>query len=336
VTSIFQPRLLNGPFGDPVLFVRLAQERGALLFDCGDIGRLSPSEIMRLTDVFISHTHIDHFIGFDHLLRIVLGRDKRIRFWGPPGLIRQVGGKLAGYTWNLVEDYRLELEVAEFGGRTLRRRLFTCRDRFRQREELGREKCAGLLLETPSLTVRAVVLDHRTPCLAYALEERAHVNIHQERLDELGLAVGPWLTRLKALYLEGRHGERVEAAVVGGGVRVFAAAELMERAATVTRGRKIAYVTDLLWTGENERRVVALARGADLMCVEAAFLERDARRARETCHLTAAQAGRLAGQAAARRLEVFHFSPRYQDEPEAVVREARESFQKWGQSRKNR
>ncbi len=332
MTSIFQPRLLNGPFDDPILYVRLAQQRGALLFDCGDLGRLGASEILRLTHVFVSHTHIDHFIGFDQLLRIMLGRDLRVRFHGPPGLIGQVRGKLAGYTWNLVEDYRLELEVVEFSGRSIRRRLFTCRDRFRHEEDLGREPCRDLLLDAPSLRVRAAVLDHRTPCLAYTLEEKVHVNIHKERLGELGLAVGPWLSTLKRLFFEERLAEEVVAEASGGGRQSWAAADLFQRVATVTRGRKIAYVTDLLWTTENERRVVDLARGADLFYVEAAFLERDAARARETCHLTASQAGRLAGLAGAGRLEVFHFSPRYQYEPETVVREAQESFAQWGHS----
>ena len=48
---------------------------------------------------------MDHFFGFDRLLRICLGRDKNMRWYGPPDFAAQVGHELAGYTWNLVENY---------------------------------------------------------------------------------------------------------------------------------------------------------------------------------------------------------------------------------------
>ncbi|HZY30606.1 MAG TPA: ribonuclease Z, partial [Candidatus Methylomirabilis sp.] len=87
MTNLFQPRLLNGIFGDPGLLVRLRWERRSLLVDLGDLTAQSPADLLKVTDVFVSHTHVDHFIGFDHLLRIVLGRDRTIRLFGPPGII---------------------------------------------------------------------------------------------------------------------------------------------------------------------------------------------------------------------------------------------------------
>ncbi|WP_269085277.1 hypothetical protein [Syntrophotalea acetylenica] len=41
--SVFFPRLVNGPFGDPALHVRLAHRGEALLFDCGDLHALPPA-----------------------------------------------------------------------------------------------------------------------------------------------------------------------------------------------------------------------------------------------------------------------------------------------------
>jgi ribonuclease Z len=327
--SIFLPRLVNGPFHDPALYIRIFGERHALLFDLGDISRLSPSEIMRLSDVFISHTHIDHFIGFDHLLRIVLGRDKKVRFYGPRGLIGNIRGKLAGYTWNLVDDYRLELEATEMGRSTRKTRLFSCRKRFRDEEDLGTRPLGDAVLDTPLYSVRATALDHRTPCLAYALEEKVHINVNKDRLLKSGMVVGPWLSEMKRLYREGNLEMEIDVPTAQGGSMRRTAGRLMDELAEVAEGRKIVYISDIVHTRENEKAVLQLAEGADIIYCEAAFLDRDRDRAREKSHLTAAQAGRLAGLSGAGRLEVFHLSPRYQGGEEEIRREARDSFLKF-------
>src|SRR5256714_7254212 len=75
-------------------------------------------------DAFVSHTHMDHFIGFDRLLRVALGRGKTLRLFGPPGLITNVTGKLRGYTWNLVDGYPLAIEVQEFHPQEVRSATF--------------------------------------------------------------------------------------------------------------------------------------------------------------------------------------------------------------------
>jgi ribonuclease Z len=86
----------DGRFGDPVLYADLTFERRALLFDIGDIAALVPHQLLRVSHVFVSHTHMDHFAGFDH--RVLLGRDKKLTLFGPAGFIDQVEHKLRAYT----------------------------------------------------------------------------------------------------------------------------------------------------------------------------------------------------------------------------------------------
>lgn len=97
----FHPNLVNGSTGDLALFVDCLFERRALLFDLGDIHALPPRKLLRISHVFVTHAHMDHFIGFDWLLRILLGRERDLHLFGPPGFVAQVEHKLSAYTWNL-------------------------------------------------------------------------------------------------------------------------------------------------------------------------------------------------------------------------------------------
>jgi len=125
VRSSIQWHLTNDVFGDPGVYGEFMFERRALLFDLGDLSRLSPRKLLRLTHVFVSHTHMDHFAGFDWLLRIVLGRAMRLCLVGPAGFIDQVEHKLRAYTWNRIRGYgeNLVLDVTEVVVRSLTLRL---------------------------------------------------------------------------------------------------------------------------------------------------------------------------------------------------------------------
>ena len=333
----FSCYLVNGPFGDPGLFVEVRWSKRALLFDLGDNHALGPTRLLRAMDVFVSHTHMDHFIGFDQLLRVALGRGKTLRLYGPPGLIANVTGKLRGYTWNLVDGYPLSIEVREFHERENRFARFLATETFQPRESAPTPRPhSGLVepfavLEDQMFTVRAIALNHRIPSFAYSLQEQFHVNINKEKLHEAGLPVGSWLKDVKqhlwngkpddftftaTLYFEHRREERE-----------FLLGEIKDRFVTITRGQKIAYVVDARYDEENEAKVVELARGADLFFCEAPYLDQDTDKARERYHLTARQAGTLARKAGVRELVVFHFSPRYTGRADLLYEEARSAFQ---------
>jgi ribonuclease Z len=97
-------------------------------------------------------------------------------------------------------------------------------------------------------------------------------------------------------------------------------------AVTITPGQKIVYVADCRFSGGNARRIIQLAGGADLFFCEAGFLGRDRERAEKMGHLTARRAGELARQAKAKKLQVFHFSPKYEKEAALLNCEAEEAF----------
>src|SRR5206468_499598 len=228
--TTFRPRLLNGQTGDPALLVSLRWQGRALLVDLGRIDRTPAATLIPIEAVFVSHTHMDHFMGFDQLLRLFLARDATLRLYGPAGLADCVAGKFAGYTWNLTDEYAFTLEVTEIAARQMTSWRFAARQRF-AREPLG-----------PPRPFTGVV------------------------------------------------------------------------------------VTDTLFSPANAAAIVRLAAGADLFFCEAPFLEEDLEQAARRYHLTARQAGALGRAAGVRRLQVFHFSPRYEGRYGEIVAEAQAEF----------
>lgn len=325
----FQPRLVNNPFEDPALYVAFRYQRRALLFDLGTIDSLSLREIHKISDVFVSHTHIDHFIGFDHLLRSSLNREEEIRLYGPRGITDNVRGKLAGYTWNLIQNYPLTISVHEIDGEGKKITHLRAADLFRPEGE-NFTHFDGILLDEPSFAVRAAILDHRIPCLAFSLEEKNRLNIRQERMEAMGLASGPWLDELKRMVRE-NYAETAQLGIPlknSKEKKTLSLKEWRETLVIETTGQKIVYVVDNGFSPSNVERIVSLAREADLFYCEASFSQEDEARARERCHLTATQAGTIARIAQVKRFIPFHFSLRYEADSERLLKEALAAFAK--------
>jgi len=328
---LLHPTLVNGRTGDPVLYIETMFERHAILFDLGDLSNLPARKLQRVEHVFVSHAHIDHFIGFDRLLRAFVGREKTLRLYGPSGFIEHVHHKLQAYRWNLVDRYTsdLALEVTEVGAS-----LDTLKARFRLKtafaaEDMGSGRLTGgILCLEPAFRVETAVLEHRTSCLAFAIEETAHVNVWKNRLHELGLPIGPWLRELKRAVVEKRPDDDLIEVCTRPKSQDVKKIPLgvLRKAITVTPGQKIAYVTDAADTSANCAAIIALAHNADLLFIEAAFAQADAQLAAERAHLTTGAAGRLAHAAGVRRVEPFHFSPRYSGQEACMMNEVMAAF----------
>ena len=326
----FHPRLINGPFDDPGLYVPFQFENRAILFDLGDTHTLSTRDLLKISHIFISHTHIDHFIGFDRILRVFLGREKNLYLYGPQGFLKNVEGKLAAYAWNLVKNYqyKLGLYLTEVRHDSLLTREYLCQNEFMPTRKAAKQPFNEVLYEEPAFRVSSAILDHSIPCMGFAIKERFHININRDRIAALQLQTGPWLAEFKQALYDGKDAEsEFKVRIDKKQVQQFRLGDLADQIARVTPGQKITYIADVVYNSNNKDQIVSLAKDSDHLFIEAAFLEADKKIALEKNHLTARQAGLLAAMARVKQFTIFHFSPRYADQAHLLQEEARQAYE---------
>ena len=170
----------------------------------------------------------------------------------------------------------------------------------RQRPVAG----SGVVDPGPPFALVAKRLDHVPDTLGWRLEEPEGRTMLHDRLEAAGV-IGPAVGDLQRAGVVDVGGRRVR----------------VEEVSVVRPGQVVAFIMDTgLCDGAFE-----LAEGADLVVCEATFASAEADLARQYHHLTAAQAGRIAAEAGARRLVISHFSQRYPDET-ILLEEARAEF----------
>ncbi|RRD05138.1 ribonuclease Z [Arachnia propionica] len=148
------------------------------------------------------------------------------------------------------------------------------------------------ILSTPRFVLSAASLDHRVPTVGYRVEEPPGIAFDKVALAERGIQ-GP---RVGQLRREGR-------------IEVDGRVTTLEEVSRPRERASLAFIMDT----RPCRGAELLAKGVDLMVMEATYADDCAHLAVEHGHSTAAQAAEVAVAAGARRLALTHFSTRYTD-----------------------
>src|SRR6516162_1070202 len=166
----------------------------------------------------------------------------------------------------------------------------------------------GQVIDAQEFTIGCFPVRHReTDSFGFSFEGRARRHLRPNRLEVLGVPDGPMRRELA-------QGKRVTLA----DGRMIDPEDVL---GPPELGKKIVVVGD----AETTEGLAEQVRDADILVIEATFLERDASIARDYGHLTASEAAVLAATSEVKQLVLTHISGRYPDEE--ILGEAKKKFQ---------
>jgi ribonuclease Z len=165
----------------------------------------------------------------------------------------------------------------------------------------------GVLFEGDDFSVSAFPVHHRGPdCFGYLFEERSRRPFLPKKAKQLGIPPGPLRRKLVA----GQSIELPEGGVV----------EPDQVLGPARPGTRMVHIGD---SGRTDN-LLEICHQADLLVIEATYLNEEAQMARDYAHLTARQAAELAREAQVKNLILTHISRRYRERD--VLSEARDVF----------
>jgi ribonuclease Z len=302
----YSVKRINSPFDDTAFFVRNIHKKEPFLLDCGRLGDITNGELLDIRDIFISHTHIDHFYGFDRVIRGLLRSENPVRVYGPPGFIKNVHGKLSGYTWNLIKSYPLTIEVYEIGHNEIKKVIFSARNGFEPYTEQFTEDKIRI---GDGFEVEYCFFDHKTPSLGYRIKEPVFININKEKLHAAGLKSGKWLSVLKdKLYKCENKGE----IYVEEENRYYEIESIAPTIVEYSMPQDLTFITDIAPTYENFSKAVAFARNSYMLMIEAMFMKSDFIHSIDKGHLSIPLAREIFNLSKSSKVLFFHFAPKYE------------------------
>jgi ribonuclease Z len=314
-------RLANGSTGDPVLFIDYPG-RGAYLFDAGDLTRLADNQLARLRAAFVTHHHMDHFVGFDRVVRANLDRDMVLPVFGPADTIRRIYARVTSYEYPFFAFQKLALRVHEVWPDRTRVALLECAKHFPEPKVEEAPRSGPLVYEDDDVTVEAAHADHTVPCLSFALVERGGYHADPAKLAAGALRPGPWVGEALARL---RAGSPQDTPLEIDGGR-FTLGALASAYFSLSTGARVAYVTDTAWSDASRPGLVKLAARARRLYCDSYYAPAQAKQAATHRHMTAANAAEVARLAKVEELVLIHFAPRYAGRYAELLAEARALF----------
>ncbi|UFS71688.1 MBL fold metallo-hydrolase [Geomonas sp. RF6] len=308
-----EPTFFSGLFDDPLLLIYVRPLGRCLLFDCGQMHHLAKRVLKSIDAIFISHAHMDHFMGMDIFIRHSHVSPRTIDVFGPPGLAKKLENKFASYDWNLADTFWGNFRVGEVEGERIVSTLYRGPDAFAATPDGER---FGEIYRNQFLKVEGLLCEHRIPVLAYRITETPAFMVDDARMAAAGVVKGEWIKELERFfhtatmaraplrYLVMKDGEVVEE-------ETSDAACFYETIRRMEEPASIGYVTDIAYSAENLERVEKLLSGVTLLICECAFLSAEHEKAASSRHLCTTDLNKLLDRLRPRYALPMHLSKGY-------------------------
>ena len=331
----YEIKLINGVQGDPGLFCFSPATGDGCLFDAGALEELSNRDLLKVRNVFVTHAHIDHLIGFDRFIRVNIPHGRPLNFFGPPSFAKNIQGKLRGFLWNLLEPGQLSIFVSEIDREGVVSTFQLKNDDHFALHPASPKQSPASFVDAPEpvapvaavarlsdqARVEAVVLDHGTPVVGYCVQGPRKFRVKPESLERLGLTPGPWLGELQHALASSPGDSSFELAGNATTLSLIA-----EKVFESSMRRPLAYLTDFIFSRANLDRIVATMQDVEVLYCEATFKDSHIDRAAAKKHLTTRQSALIARLLKAKELRIFHISNIYHGDVESVLTEASDFF----------
>ena len=313
---MFNPEVKSIVGEDISILIRLDNYSSSFLCECGDASKLTPRDCKNLEVIFISHTHIDHFINFDTILRHQVGIERKVIICGPEGIIDRVCAKINAYTWNLIEKDSIVYEVREIIHEKLIRRheIYPPDWKVQTLEPITE----NIVYQNNHLQVNFTILDHKIPSIAYLFKENDGVKIN---LDESEFKGGSWIKALKAAYKQNEPSKAIQIHD-----KTYAAQDLYHLLIP-KKGKTLGIIMDHLACKANHDKIIELFSHCDKVFIESFYNEEDKESAQVHYHSYSKESARIMKLCHVKKAIPVHFSRKYnEEEVKALIKEFEEVF----------
>jgi ribonuclease Z len=273
------------------------------LCDCGEASMLTVKECRNIRGLFISHTHIDHFVNFDTVLRHQIGMEREVIICGPPDIARQVQARIRSYTWNLIEANAISYQIREIRADD-QIAVFRLEPPHWELVPEG-VKAGKYVLEDKDLQVQFVILDHKIPTIAYLFQEPDTVKID---LVQSGFPAGPWVRALKTAFETGQTDVEIRI-----GERQYRSEELFHLL-SIKKGDSLGVIMDHAAGEANHARIKSLFTGCRQVLIESFYCLEDKALAEANFHSYSEASGAIMRACKVGEAVPVHFSRKYEEE----------------------
>lgn len=313
---MFITEIKSRPEEDICILFGLDNHPWDYICECGQADSLTMKECQNVNAVFISHTHIDHFINFDSLIRHQLGIERTVTICGPENIALQIQSKLKGYTWNLINEGSVKYEIREIKNDSTIE-VYTAEPPDWNLVYMKSIK-ENIIFSNDKFMVNFTILDHGIPSIAYLFKEYNTLKID---FNDTGFIGGKWVSELKQAYENNEKDKKLD---VNG--KEYKADDLFHML-HIKEGSSFGVIMDHAANAENHKKIKKMFKKCNEVLIECFYMEKDKEFAKINLHSYSKKSGEIMKESSVQKAVPVHFSRKYsEEEQQFLCKEFKEEF----------